>query len=145
VGTYDDLRIGDRFTTPSRAFTGKDLASLISIGGYTHPLFTDPDFAAASPFGATPAPGQALLLLMGGLAEQSGRFDETTIGLVGLTDVTFAKAAFAGDTLRIEIEVVDKKQSASGRRGSVTMRWTCVNASNEALAEATATMLFRCD
>ena len=145
MGTYDDLAVGETFTTPSRALTNGDLQSLVSIGGYTHPLFTDATFAAASPFGRRPAPGQALLLIMGGLVEQSGRFDRTTIGLVGFESVRFLAAAFAGDTLRTTVEVLAKEPSSSGRRGVLVMRWRCENGNDETLVEATARMLFRLD
>ncbi|MCA1832302.1 MAG: MaoC family dehydratase [Actinomycetota bacterium] len=145
MGTFDDLSPGDTFSTPSRAFTSKDLATLVSIGGYTHPLFTDAAFAAASPFGNTPAPGQALLLLMGGLVEQSGKLDRSTIGLIGFESVRFAAPAFPGDTLTVHVAVKDKERSKSGRRGSLLMAWQCENGHGEILVKAEATMLFRLD
>jgi acyl dehydratase len=143
MGTFDALSIGDSFATPSRSLTGKDLSSLISIGGFTHPLFTDAAFAASSPFGRTPAPGQALLLLMGGLVEQSRRFDDTTIGLVGLDGVRFLKPAFAGDTLHVEVEITAKDARTS--RDVLTMQWRCVNGTGDLIVETSATMLFRRD
>lgn len=117
--------------------------TLIETGGYTHPLFTDARFAEASGFGRTPLPGEAILLLMGGLAELSGRFDETVIALTGFDSVRFLSPAFAGDTLRVEIEVLAKEPSRSGERGSLVMAWRCLNDRDEVSAEATARMLFR--
>jgi acyl dehydratase len=141
VSTYDDLAVGDSFETPTRTVDDETVRSLITTGGYTHPLFTDPAFAAASPFGRTPLPGQALLLIMGGLVEQSGRFDETVIALTGFDDVRFVAPAVAGDTLRVFVEVKAKEPSRS--RATLVMRWRCLHERDETVAEATARMLFR--
>jgi acyl dehydratase len=143
MGTFDVLSPGDRFSTPSRAIEPSDASALVSIGGYTHPLFTDPAFAKESPFGRPPLPGEAVLLLMGGLAERSGRFDETTVALTGFDEVRFVAPAFAGDELRVEVEVLSKERSGSGRRGTLVMAWRCANQRRETVVEAIARMLFR--
>jgi acyl dehydratase len=143
MGTYDDLAVGDRFDTPKHTVEEETVRTLIETGGYTHPIFTDPAFAAASGFGRTPLPGQAVLLLMGGLVEHSGRFDDSVIALTGFDEVRFVAPAFAGDTLRAEVEVLAKEPSRSGSRGVLVMAWRCVNGAGEPVAEATARMLFR--
>lgn len=142
MSTYDDLAVGDSFETPSRTVDAETVRELVATGGYTHPLFTDEAYAAASPLGATPLPGQAVLLLMGGLVEQSGRFDETVIALTGLDRVGFRTPAFAGDTIRVAVTVEAKEPSRSGGRGTLVMQWACRNQRDELVAEATARMLF---
>lgn len=143
MGTYDDLSVGDVFPTPERTLDDELVRGLIDTAGFTHPLFTDPRFAAASRFGRTPLPGQAILLLLGGLVEQSGRFDDSTIALTGFDEVRFLKPAFVGDTLRGSVEVVAKEPSSSGSRGTLVMTWWCMNDDGETVASATARMLFR--
>ena len=123
--------------------TDADVETLITVGGYTHPLFTDPAFLAASPFDRRPVPGEGILLIMGGLAEQTERFDETTIALVGMDDVRFIGAAFAGDAIHVQIAVVEKQVVSDGRKGMLTMRWECLDGRDEPLVTATARMLFR--
>lgn len=138
MSTFEDLTVGDTFTTPSVTVGEHDAAALVKLGGYIHPLFTDPEFAAASPFGRAPLPGQAVLLLMGGLVEQSERFDETTIALLGFEDVRFRKPAFSGDALAVEVTVLAKEP-----RGVLIMSWECRNDTSETVCEARARMLFR--
>ena len=142
MGTYDELSVGDRFSTPSVTIDDAMVKELIATGGYTHPLFTDPSYAAATTFGKTPLPGQAILLLLGGLVEQSGRFDETVVALIGIDSVEFLAPAFAGDTLTGEVEVLGKEPSASGKRGTVVMAWRCRNGHGQQLLESTTRMLF---
>jgi acyl dehydratase len=143
MGTYDELSVGDRFDTPSVDVDEAMVKELIAAGGYTHPLFTDPAFATASKFGKTPLPGQAILLLLGGLVEQTGRFDGTVIALLGLDAVRFLGPAFAGDTLRGEVEVLAKEPSSNGTKGVLVMAWRCSNGEGKPVVESTARMLFR--
>jgi len=143
VGTFDALDLGERFETPSGAITEDDLDALVRIGGYTHPLFTDAAFAAVSRFGKRPVPGQALLLVMGGLVEQSDRFDDTVIALTGFDEVRFTSPCFPGDEVRVEIEVLDKEPRDG--RGTLVMAWRALTGGAEptTLCEARARMLFR--
>lgn len=143
MGSFEELSPGVTFTTPGIDISGDDASALIRIGGYTHPLFTDPAYAAASPFGRSPLPGEAVLHVMGGAVEQSGRFDDTVVALIGLDGVRFLAPAFGGDTLHVVVEVTGRQVRPNGKRGEVVMVWRCRNERGETLVEATATMLFR--
>lgn len=137
--TWQRLAVGDTTTTPRRTVTESMVTLLASLGGYTHPLFTDAEHP--SPFPAVPLPGQALLLLMGGLAEQSGVFDDTTVALLGFDAVRFARPALPGDTVVVEIEVLAKEPST--RTGVLVMAWRCLSTRGDLLVDATARMLVR--
>ncbi|TMK22550.1 MAG: hypothetical protein E6G68_01985 [Actinobacteria bacterium] len=145
MATYDELSVGDSFDTPTVTVDDDTVRTLIGTGGYTHPLFVDEAYAAASPFGRTPLPGQAVLLLLGGLVERSGRFDRTVVALTGFDDVRFRAPAFAGDTLRGTVEILAKEPSSNGARGTLVMAWRCTNSDGTTIATATARMLFRRD
>lgn len=113
------------------------------VGGYTHPLFTDDDWVREhSPFATGPVPGEFVLFLLGGLAERSGAFDETTIALVGLDDVRFVAPAFPEDAIRLDMDVLAKEPSSSGERGIMRMRWTCTKDDGTQVLTAIATFLF---
>jgi acyl dehydratase len=90
-----------------------------------------------------PLPGELVLLLLGGLAEQTGVFDETTLALTGLDAVRFRTPCLPGDRIRLEMEVVAKELSGSGRRGFLTLAWTCSNQRGETVLDARATLAFR--
>lgn len=138
MSTYDDVSVGETFTTPSVSVTPAVAQSLIDTAGYTHPLFTDPAFAAASPFGKRPLPGQAVLLLMGGLVEQSNRFDDTVIALIGMDSATFRAPAFEGDELSVQVTITAKEE-----RGVLVMGWNAHNGAGDLLVESVVRMKFR--
>lgn len=142
MSTYDDLALGDRFLTQSRVITGSDLATIVQVGGYTHPLFNDPAYLETSPFEATPLPGEGVLLLMGGLVESTEKFDDTVIALTGFTDVSFKRPVSEGDEIHVEVEVMDKedlKPSVS----QMTIKWSVLNSRDEICMIAVGKMLFR--
>jgi acyl dehydratase len=143
MGSFDDLAVGATFASGARHLDAQLVTSLVGLGGYTHPLFTDPAHLATTSFERVPVPGEAVLLLMGGLVEATGRLDETTIALLGFDEVNFVSPAFVDDAIHVEVTVVDKKPSASGQRGVMVLRWRCLDQDDELLVDATARMLFR--
>lgn len=131
------LADGERFTTPSVEVTEAMRAALVALGGYTHPLFTSPDTVALA--GGSPLPGQAVLLLMGGLVEQSERLPDA-VALLGLSEVRFRRPAVPGTVLTVRVEVVGHSPTKGGRRVR-EMRWQAEDVDGTVLVEATAQML----
>ena len=142
VGTFDELDVGDRFESAARKLDDDLLHDLVRLGGYVHPLFTDAKFAAASPLGASPFPGEAVLLIMGGLVESTGKFDESTIALLGFEEARFAAPAIAGDEIRVVVTVEGKELTPSKSKGILVMDWDCVNHRDETIVACRARMLF---
>lgn len=120
----------------SVTITAELVETLIRRGGYTHPLFNPPD---AGRDGGPPLPGQAVLLLMGGLAEQSGLLDDA-VALLELRRMRFHQMVRAGTTVRVRIERLGSRPT-SGGRAVVELRWTAVDADGALLAEVEAVML----
>lgn len=137
------MTIGSRIVTPERTIEDESASLMIGLAGYTHPMFTDAAYQArSSTFSGRPIPGELTLLFLGGLAEQTGLFDDTTLALVSLDDVQFKTPALIGDTIRLEMEVEDKRRSSSGTRGFVTFAWTCRNQRDEIVLTARAVFAF---
>lgn len=123
-------------STPQVVVDADLIDTLISRGGYTHPLFQRaPGGAADGP----PLPGQAVLLLLGGLVEQSGLLDDA-IALLELRRVRFHQMVKAGATLRVRIERVAERITSSGRY-VVDFRWTGIDGDGSPVAEVEAVML----
>lgn len=127
-------------TSPAVEITDDLVATLVERGGYTHPLFRPPPeqwVAGGSP----PLPGQAVLLLAGGLVEQSGALDDA-VALVELRSVRFRRMVRAGDVLRV---VLAPGQGRPTRSGKVLREdaWTVVDAAGEHVLEASAVMVMR--
>lgn len=108
------------------------IETLVRVGGYTHPLFQGD---------AAPLMGQGVLLLAGGLAEQSGALDDV-IALIGLADVRFHRMVHAGRSVRLVMDLGETTTTSSGKRRS-EYRWTVEDDEANLILEATALMLRR--
>ena len=129
-----DTRVGST-RTPAVEITADLVASLVELGGYTHPLFR------AGPASTTPLPGQAVLMLMGGLVEQSGVLDDA-VALLELGPAQFHAMARPGSSLSVLIEETDTRSASAGRLVS-TYRWRAVDDVGSTVAETRAVMLRR--
>ncbi|GAA1793926.1 hypothetical protein [Actinomadura chokoriensis] len=118
-------------TTPAIEITQPLIDSLIALGGYTHPLFT--------PGTGAPMPGQAVLLLMGGLVEQSGLLDHA-IALLELREVRFLQMLKADTTLHVELTPGKTDQTSTGKQIQ-HYTWTAINAAGTKILKAQALML----
>ncbi len=131
------LRPGDAFMTPATDITEQMRTELVRIGGFTHPLFARP--ADVRLPAGSPLPGQAVLLLMGGLVEQSGRLDDA-IALMGMREVRFRRPAVPGTRIRVNVHVVSRTRH-SRARAVCEMRWDAADDAGELLVQATVQML----
>lgn len=133
--------VGERVTAPPCTVSDDLLATMTRLGGYTHPLFTDPAYVRErSPFDRAPLPGALVLFLLGGMTERTGRFDDV-IALLGFEDVRFPGPALAGDTLGLEIEVLALQPTPSGRTATLVLGWSCTTDRGAEAVRARATFL----
>jgi len=121
--------------SPAIDITADLVADLVDRAGYVHPLFHPLPGSGVGP----PLPGQAVLLLMGGLAEQSGALDHA-IAMVELKSVKFLGMLRAGATLRVSILPLDSRDTSSGAVIQ-NYRWTGVDGDGRAVVEADVVML----
>lgn len=141
---FEDYKIGDRFTTPGRTVSEGALAIIEGLGGYCAPFMIDEEFAKATPLGGRIAPGRAVAFLMGGLVEMSDIFDlETVIALMGLNNIRFRSPLRAGDTIRVEMEITDMRETKNPERGLLIHKEICKNQRGEVVAEVEGTHLIK--
>jgi len=140
---FEDFKIGETFRTPSKTVTEGAITMMVGLAGFTIPLFNDEEYARQTTFGSRIAPGRLSLFMMGGLEEQSGIYDETVIALMGLDKVRFKAPLRAGDTIHVEFEVMELKETSKPDRGIMVHRSQCVNQKGEVLIECEAAHLMR--
>ena len=119
--------------TDSVVLTEDLIDQLVETGGYTHPLFHPADAEGR------PLPGQAVLLLAGGLVEQCGVLDDA-VALVEMRRVTFKAMARAGDELRVRVRPGPARTTSAGKVIQ-DFTWHIVRGAEELVAEAVIVML----
>lgn len=107
------------------------------------PLHIDAEFAAKSEFGQRLVNSLFTLGLMLGLSVSDTTLG-TTIANLGMTDVTFPKPVFHGDTIRSVTRVMEKRESKSRPdAGIVIFQHTAYNQREELVATCRRTALMK--
>ena len=76
------------------------------------PLHLDVEYAKTLPYGRPLVNSLFTVALIGGMTVPDLVF-RTSLGNLGYTDIQFPKPVYAGDTLRAETIIVDKRESKS--------------------------------
>jgi len=130
------LRPGDHFVTAAMDITEELRADVVKLGGFTHPLFARPDEVRLSQ--GSPLPGQAVLLLLGGLVERSDRLHDALV-LVGMREVRFRRPVVVGTRMRVGVEVISETAGSPGR-ALREMLWTALDSAGAEMIRAIVSM-----
>lgn len=140
---WEDLPVGTRYGTAARTITEADVVGFAALTGDFNRLHVDAEYAKASPFGQRIAHGLLVISVGTGLNTRTIANQLMEPSLVGLleTQLKFLRPTFLGDTIQVDVEVADRRETRRGDRGIVTFRRTTTNQRGEAVAEAIVTML----
>ena len=125
-----------------RTVTEADNILFTTLTMNPQPLHLDFEFAAKSEFGRPLFNSMMTLALLVGISVHELSLG-TLVANLGLTDVVFPKPVFHGDTLRVESEVIQARESRSRPdQGLVTVEHRAYNQRGELVAQCKRTMLF---
>ncbi len=111
---FEDYEVGDVFKTRGRTITEADIVNFCMFSGDWYPLHSDVEYAKNSPFGERIAHGLLVLSATSGLMPVT---EMAIVAFYGMDKVRFAAPTKIGDTLHMEIEVLEKKDK--GEPGGV--------------------------
>ena len=117
---WEEFEIGVRYPTLSRLITLEDHLQFCKLVGYEVPLFLDQAYAKTTRYGGRICPSH--LIMSFSTAMTGHLFANSVLGLLALERARFIAPVRPGDTIRTEVEVVDKKVSSAPERGIVTFR-----------------------
>lgn len=140
---YEDLEPGTRIRHGNgRTITEVDNVLFSALTMNTQPLHINEDFASKSPFGQRIVNGILTMGVVVGLtvAELT---EGTIVANLGYDRVDHKKPVFHGDTLYVETEVLEKRDSKSKPHlGLVKLRHVGLNQNGDAVIEIERTALF---
>ena len=117
---WEEFEIGTRYPTLTRLITLEDHLQFCKLVGYEVPLFLDEAYAKTTPYGGRICPSH--LIMSFSTARTGHLFANSVLGLLALERARFIAPVRPGDTIRTEVEVVDKKPTRAPERGIVTFR-----------------------
>ncbi|EMI41598.1 MaoC family dehydratase [Rhodopirellula sp. SWK7] len=118
---YEDLQVGQSWTSPSRPISLEDVRAFSALTGDFDPLHSadgddeSMEAEANSPFGRPVAHGLLGLSVLAGLSTEYPR--AATLALVGITDWQFENPIFFGEIVHVvtEVETVAPHGRRAGR------------------------------
>lgn len=140
---YDDLSVGDSWTSARRTVTEADIAAFAGVSGDFNPLHTDEVFAAGSAFGTRVAHGALVLSIATGLRQQSGLFNGTLRALLEIRSWKFMAPVRAGDTIVAVTTIAELKPTSKSDQGIVVQRVDVVNQSGDTVQSGELVTLMR--
>src|SRR3982751_6131258 len=142
---FEEFSVGQEFRHPlTRTVTEMDntMFSLLTLN--PQPLHIDAHFAAQTEFGQRIFNSLYTLGIMIGMTVYDTTMG-TTVANLGMTDVTFPKPVFHGDTLKAHTKIISKRLSKSRpTQGIVEFEHTATNQRSEVVASCRRTSLMHC-
>ena len=132
---FEDFTEGTTLYTSTRTVTETDLVTFTTLCGFFEPLFMDQEYVESeTAFKKRIAPGALTFSLSEGLAILSGILYKTGMAFLGV-EMEVLKPVFIGDTLTVEIEVINKRETKKTDRGIVTYLHRVINQNDEQVME----------
>lgn len=141
---FEDWSVGDTVAHPiRRTVTEADNLLITTLTHNPQPLHLDAEYAKGTEFGQIVVNGTFTFALMVGISVA-----ETTLGTLianlGYDAVKMPKPVFIGDTLHIESEVINLRESGSRpEAGIVTFAHRAINQRDEIVCTCTRTAMIQ--
>jgi 3-hydroxybutyryl-CoA dehydratase len=133
---FDDFEVGDKTVSKGRTITETDIVLFAAFSGDWHQLHTDIEYAKKGPFGERIAHGFLVLTVASGLMPLEGM---AILAFYGMDEVRFLGPTKIGDTIHVEMEVLEKKEK-NEKSGVVSFKTSIKNQKDEDLSVSTMMM-----
>ncbi len=141
---FDQLKVGDKLTTYQRTVSETDIVNFVNMVGLTEELFASVEYVEKkSMFGKRIAPGALTFGLAEGLTIQLGWLRETAMAFLGLDGMRLTAPVFVNDTIHVEIELTELRETKRGDRGVVTAFHTVKNQRDEKVMTYTVSRMVK--
>ena len=127
---FEEFQIGDATESVGRTITEADIVNFAGLSGDFNLIHTDAEYARGHMFGQRVAHGLLVLSVASGLAVRLGFMENTILAFRGL-EWRFTAPVFAGDTVRVRLEVEATKPMPRLGGGLVTLKMEVINQRDE--------------
>jgi acyl dehydratase len=139
---FEEFEIGAKYVSQGRTVTEGDVVAFAGLSGDYNPLHTDARFAATTPFGERIAHGMLTVAMSTGMSNWTGIFAGTTIALVE-QNIKYTGAVKFGDTVHLEMEVTEKKETSKSDRGIINIAAKMLNDAEQVVVEMKWTLMMK--
>lgn len=127
---WDELEVGTRYKTYGRTITETDIINFVTGVGMLESLFLDAEYRKShSAMQGHAAPALLILSLADGLV-LNATGQATGLAFLNM-EMNVERPAAVGDTIHVEIEVIEARKTSKSSRGLVRTRNRIVNQRGE--------------
>ncbi len=138
----DDFNVGDIYHTQGITLTETHIVNWAGLTMDFYPLHMDQEYAAKSQFGERLVHGPLIFALAVGLVGSAGFAGDSAIAWLGVDNMKMYLAVKMGDTIRVNVEVIDKRGTKNPKQGIQTWKYTVKNQRNETVMDLDYKMMF---
>ena len=138
---FEEFESGERISSAGRTVTEADLVAYAGLSGDYNQIHTDAEYSKNTPVGQRVAHGLLGLSIASGLAVQTGILEGTIITFREVNEWRFLNPIFIGDTIRVDMEVMEKKSLRRIGGGLVEIKLEVINQQSEVVQRGTWTVL----
>jgi acyl dehydratase len=139
--SFEDLAIGQIFTSHGRTLTETDLSLYSMLTGDWHPIHADEDFARTTKLGQRMFQGSFGIGLAIALSADLMQLRNPIIAALGIRDWSFKSPLVIADTVHVELEIADKRVTSDGRRAVIGRRLRLLKSDKSVAQEGTADLM----
>ena len=140
---WEEWDIGAEFQTASRTITEADIVNFAGVSGDYNPLHIDEEFCKQTQFGTRIAHGPLVYSIAAGLLFQLHLYDDTLIAFLGFDSLKFTLPVKIGDTVRVRVEVLEKRETSKPDRGVMKRLLQVLNQRDEIVQEGVQAFLLK--
>ncbi len=140
---HDAYHKGDIYHTAGITVTETHVVNWAGLTMDFYPLHMDKEYAAKTPFGERLVHGPMIFALAVGLVGMSGIGGTAVIAWLGADKMRMRNPVKIGDTVRVEVEVLEKRPTKDPERGVQVWLYTVKNQADETVMDFHYTMMFK--
>ena len=134
---FEEFEVGQKFTTAGRTVTEADIVAFAGLSGDYNQIHVDAEYSRHTPVGRRVAHGLLGLSIASGLAVQTGILEGTIIAFREINGWRFVKPVFIGDTIHVDLEVLETKNLSRIGAGVVLIGLDVRNQNDETVMKGT--------
>ena len=138
---FEDFAVDQSFESQGRTVTEADLTFFSMLSGDWNPIHCDAEFAGQTRYGQRLVHGAFGVALATGMLHQLGIFERSAVAMMSLKDWKFVAPILVGDTLRLQLDIIDKESGTSSRVGRIGRRMRLVNQQDAVIQDGMSDVL----
>ena len=138
---FEEFQPGQVIASAGRTVTEADIVNFAGLSGDYTQIHTDAEYSKKSLAGQRIAHGLLVLAIASGLAAQTGVLEGTVIVFREINEWKFIQPVFIGDTIHVELNVMETKAMRRLGGGTVNIELRVKNQSEQTVMKGNWTVL----